>query len=448
MKLRKQPLALAVALAVGGLSGGAHAQALCRPDNTVPFTASAVNPISGFADSVTDSEGVSLIICTDSVDGQGNPPPCFFDPPIANNAQSQATGFGAEGFWFLSDNLFTTTGPAAIDALVVGATEAAYLTETPRNGDQFPFTRLRIRIDVTVPGIYTVLHPWGEKRYTVNAVVDDRGRDLKREINDTIDVEFAPNGSRTGSVGPWLRWDPAVGPAAPAGYIGDGLTPHTVVGSACGRNHVQVLATRLDGTTPLAIDPTDADGDGSTASYTNRLFTVAGKIAPRGITPLNVTNAYYSRGTGQSFSVFATAPTTATVTATPGGALATDGQGRFFLNVAQGGTLPASVTVTAANAAQGNEPAPPQTVLLKDLVTVGSALATCSGTPRSCSLTVNASSSDQVQPPQLNLVIGSAAYPLTNGSVTVTGLTVLPAAATVTSAAGGTGSQPVTVQNP
>jgi hypothetical protein len=32
--------------------------------------------------------------------------------------------------------------------------------------------------------------------------------------------------------------------------------------------------------------------------------------------------------------------------------------------------------------------------------------------------------------------------------VTVTGLTVLPAAATVTSAAGGTGSQPVTVQNP
>ena len=447
MTMRMKPLALALALACAAASSP-MAQTLCRPDNTTPFTAGAVDPVHGFANTVTDSEGVSLVICTDSVDGLGNPPPCFFDPVIAGNAQSEASGFGGEGFWFLADNLITTTGAAAIDALVVMATESAYLTETPAAGEQFSFTRLRVRIDVTVPGIYTVQYPWGEKRYTVNSVVDDRNRPIAREINETTDIEFTPNGVRTGSVGPWLRWNPAVAPAAPAGYIGDGTTLHGVVGSPCGRNFVRISATTLNGTTPLAIDPTDADGDGSTSAISNPLFTVMGKLAPQGTTPLTVTGAYYSRSAGQSISLFATAPSTATVTATPGGTLAGDGTGRFFVRTALA-SVPATVAFNASNAAQGNGPAPTQNVPITDLVTVGSASAVCSGTPRSCTLNVSATSSDQAASgaPTLSLLLGSSATPLVDGALSLSGLSVLPAAVTIQSSAGGVGSKPLTVVN-
>jgi hypothetical protein len=42
------------------------------------------------------------------------------------------------------------------------AAEAAFNTETPAASDQFPFTRLRLRMDVPAAGIYTVTHPYGE----------------------------------------------------------------------------------------------------------------------------------------------------------------------------------------------------------------------------------------------------------------------------------------------
>ena len=70
-------------------------------------------------------------------------------------------------------------------------------------------------------------------------------------INDTQDVGCltAPCGdfagladSGDGGVGDsFLRWDPAVAPAAPAGYLGDAVTAHRVVGSPLGRNHVSVV---------------------------------------------------------------------------------------------------------------------------------------------------------------------------------------------------------------
>lgn len=452
MTMHPRPLALALAIsATWAGPGAALAQTLCRPDNTTPFTASGVNPQNGFATQVVDSEGVALVICTDSVDGQGNPPPCFFDPVIPGNPTSQASGFGGEGFWFLAESAFATTGPAAVDALVVMATEAAYTTGVPAPNDQFSFTRLRIRVDVLQPGIYTVEHPWGLRQFTVTSVVDERGRPVSREINDTVDVEFTPDGSRAGIVGPWLRWDPAVAPAAPAGYIGDGVTPHAVIGSPCGRNLVRVRATALDGTTPLAIDPDDADRDGSTAAYASRQFVVQGKLAPQAITPLTVTGATYARGSGAAtLSLFATAPTTAVVSAQPGGTLRGDGSGRHFA-ATDVSTLPATVAFTATNAAGGNAPSPVQHVPLTDLVTIGQARAQCTAAPRTCTLDVTASSSDQTpaSPPTLTLALpGGTTVTLVNGAARVSGLSVLPAAVTVRSSAGGVASKPLTVINP
>jgi hypothetical protein len=452
MTMHPRPLALALAVAATLAGpGAALAQTLCRPDNTTPFTAGPVDPAHGFATQVVDSEGVALVICTDSVDGQGNPPPCFFDPVIPGNAQSEASGFGGEGFWFLAESAFATTGANAVDALVVMATEAAYATGVPAPGDQFSFTRLRIRVDVTQPGIYTIQHPWGQRQYTVTSVVDDRGRAIAREINETVDVEFTPNGSRAGIVGPWLRWDPAVAPAAPAGYIGDGLTPHAVIGSPCGRNLVRISATALDGTTPLAIDPTDVDRDGSTSAYASRQFTVQGKLAPQGITPLTVTGATYARTTGAAtLSLHATAPSTATVTATPGGNLRGDGNGRHFI-ASDVTTLPATVAFTATNPSLGNAPSPVQHVPLTDLVTITRAQAQCTAAPRTCTLEVMASSSDQAPAslPTLTLALpGGTTTTLVNGAASVSGLTVLPATVTVRSSAGGISSKPLTVINP
>jgi hypothetical protein len=210
---------------------------------------------------------------------------------------------------------------------------------------------------------------------------------------------------------------------------------------------VRISATTLDGSTPLAIDPTDADRDGSTSAISNPLFSVMGKRAPQGVTPLTVTGAYYSRAAGQSISLFATAPSTATVTATPGGTLRGDGTGRFFGSAAVT-AIPATVAFSASNAAQGNAPAPTQNVPVTDLVTIGSASAVCSGSPRSCTLNVSATSSDAVGAPALNLLLGTTATPLVNGSVSVPGLTVLPATVTVQSSAGGVGVKPLTVTTP
>ncbi len=436
--MKKRPLAAALALAIGVMASPL-AQAVCRPGNALPFTAGPASAVHGFAEQVVDSEGVALVICTDSVDGQGNPPPCFFDPVIPGNATSEANGFGGEGFWFLSENTITTTGAAAVNALVVMATEAAYATEVPAPNDQFAFTRLRIRMDIAQPGIYTVAYPWGVKQY----VVTTTGR---RVVNETTDTEFTPGGSRTGTVGPWLRWDPTVTPAAPEGYIGDGLTPHRVIGSPCGQNFVRISATTMDGRTPIAIDPTDADRDGSTSGITNLLFTVQGKLAPQAITPLAINGAYYAREAGNiSVTAFATAPSTASLMATPGGNMSSDGNGRFFSSLSVT-AVPTSVQVTANNASQGNSPNT-QNLPVTDLVTISRAQAVCSGTPRSCALSVNATSSDKIATgaPTLTLTLNNA--PLAGGAISVNGLSVLPATVTVTSSAGGQAVKPLTVIN-
>ena len=444
--MKHRPLAVAIALACG-LTASPLVQALCRPDNVKPFQSSAADaPTHGFANTVTDSEGVSLVICTDSVTNDGNPPPCFFDPVVPGNAESERSGFGGEGFWFLSQNTIATTGANAIDALVVMATEAAYLAEVPNPGEQFSFTRLRIRIDVTQPGMYTVHHPWGSKQYIVDAVVDDRGRPIRREINDTTDIEFRPaNSNNTGSVGPWLRWDTPL-PAGYEGYIGDGQTPHSVTGSPCNQNFVRIEARALNGN-PLAIDAADQDGDGRSDQITNRLFVVQGKLAPVQITPLVVEQSHYARSSAGnvSLNVFATAPSTASVIAEPGGTMLSAGDGYHF--TAQSvASVPTSVTVKATGAMAASQPST-VTVPVTDMVNISRAQATCSGTPRTCSLAVDATSSDRsaTAAPTLNLTYNGAR--LASGTVTVPGLRVLPSSVTVKSSAGGSATRPVTVVN-
>ena len=163
-------------------------------------------------------------------------------------------------------------GPDGQEISISFDIEAAYLSPT----EPITFGRIQVGLDHVEPnGVYTIEHPFGTDTWTAepNGTLLGGKRAAQRiETNGTFD------GTLTSPIGPFLRWDTG----APAGYIGDGITPHTVVGGT-DRNFVRVtgpglpalgLTTDLfviegrlfDPTqvipTPPAPSPPDADGDG------------------------------------------------------------------------------------------------------------------------------------------------------------------------------------------
>jgi hypothetical protein len=457
--MTQRKLAAAIALILGVAASPLMA-AVCKPNAATPFSASAPDAVNGFPRVIADSEGVSLVICNPKSDPT-NIGGCFFDPVIPGNAFSEAIGFGAEGFWFLSEANFADPQGAGYNVLLVMGAEAAFAAEIPNPGEQFPFTRLRVRIDAPVAGVYKLTHPYGSKEWVVTAP----GR---RAINDTTDIQFfaAPNvvledgdvPARTnrGVVGPWLRWTTSAADGlqpgeqlAPEGFLGDGATPHTVVGSPCGTNYAELTVTDLN--TGALI-----------TRFRSDRFTVQGLMAPDAerITPLVIDNAYYAKNGSQvDLHVFSTAPTTASVNAraidvTGGietemaaGPLLTENTGRFYqsFRVSDTGNLPEAVIVQASNLPIS--PARSQRVVVTDLVTIGSASASCAAATTNCTVNVTATSSDPDA--QLTLDLGGGrtfnAQAAAGASFSVPGLSALPASVKVSSDRKGSASKPLTI---
>ena len=67
-----------------------------------------------------------------------------------------------------------------------------------------------------------------------------------------------------GEIGVFLRWDPAVLPAAPAGYLGDPNVLHRVTGSPANTNYFRIAGPNVGGA-------------GVNTIQTN-LFSVSGKL--------------------------------------------------------------------------------------------------------------------------------------------------------------------------
>ena len=393
----------------------------CPDDGATLINIGPVNPNNGFPQFVVDSNGLSLELCLDSTPpGSGLPPNCFYDPPDPANPFSAQIGFGAEGFWWAADATIDAATPAGpISAILVQAVEAAFLTETPADGDQFPFTRLRIRIDVPVAGTYLVTHPYGQITYVVGAADLGPGN----EILDSFDIQFFANSVHQGRVGPFLVWDPAFLPLAPAGFVGDGAADHRVTGSPCDTNFFQI------------------EGPGGINVSTN-LFVVQGKLSTN--FGLAVDRATYTRiadGSG-SIDVFASSVPDQTLVVDDGislTAMTGDGTGKYFASIPFT-TLPAGITVT-------NVTDDPDTVLtpaLTDLVTITSAEYDFDLITNE--LTVSAVSSDAEPPlPTLTaegfgaLVAGTGSFPAD----------IPPAAVTVSStkdgSEGGSDTEPVVV---
>ncbi|NUR07476.1 MAG: chitobiase/beta-hexosaminidase C-terminal domain-containing protein [Nocardioidaceae bacterium] len=194
---------------------------------------------------------------------------CLDDPlcpvvgelPDASKPLSYPDNFPDESFWWSGEAAIAV--PGGPSSLLVLAQEAAFGgAGAVVPGEQISFARLRIRLDDVVPDAkYTVTSPYGVDVVTA----DDRGR---ARMTEDIGCAAAPctwKESLDGRVGPFLRWDPAVAPAAPVGYVGNPLVEHQVVGSPRGTNFFR-------------IEGPDIGGPGVNRVETD-LFTVQGRLA-------------------------------------------------------------------------------------------------------------------------------------------------------------------------
>jgi hypothetical protein len=216
-----------------------------------------INTATGFPAYVQDVNGVKLDLYL-----------LFADPVILDNPWSVTTGFGAEGFFYMAESRMDLPGGGR--ALLVLAVEAAYGAGPPMNGDQFLFSRVRIRIDAPENGTYTVKHPWGQKTFVVDTVD-------KRNINDTFDFGglVPPCTGQTPCFGgpagferllisptPWVFLTAA---NANATFIGDGATETTVSGGL-NDNVFRIEGPNIGGNGINFIE--------------NPLFIVSGHLAP------------------------------------------------------------------------------------------------------------------------------------------------------------------------
>ncbi len=189
----------------------------------------------------------------------------------------------------------------------------------------------RIRMTVTsglCPGQdYSFVTPYGTTILTANAnggIARNRGTEdvgCTPVAPDTCDFTVALSSRVLGS---FLRWDPAVAPPAPAGYIGDGVTLHKVIGAPyspdgitpanyfqindstgtqVGKTSVFSVVGKLQG--PLEADP--AKGDLGVVPIGTTSPTQTMLLKNTGITPLTITSASVAGTDAADFTATTTA---------------------------------------------------------------------------------------------------------------------------------------------
>jgi hypothetical protein len=219
-----------------------------------------VDPVSTLPQWYQDANGLQLQPCL-------TPGTCATILPNPAAPPSFPNNWPAETFYWNATAKMPTGGTG--NATLTLATEAAFLNGVVA-GQGTAISRIRITITGgLVPGAtYKVTEPYGVETLTADALgaarfTEDAGCGVPSCAFTT------PIGGR---VGPWLRWDPAVAPAPPAGYIGNFAVPHAVTGSPLGTNFFR-------------IDGPNVGGPGVNAVQTN-LFQLQGQtVGPGGVPP-------------------------------------------------------------------------------------------------------------------------------------------------------------------
>src|SRR5207249_2342423 len=207
------------------VAGNARAQVCNAP---LPEVSTAIIPANGFPLYYVDANGLALQPCL-NLAGCGALAGTLPNPlaPISFPAN-----FPPESFYARAVAKLTA---GTVSGLYTAALEGTFFNGVVAAGNQMVFTRVRTRVaGLQAGGVYTVTHPYGVTTLTADAL---------GVINDTVTVgaipiSLLPSAFSLALAGPvgstFLTWDTA----PPAGFIGDGLTPHTITAcngaGACG----------------------------------------------------------------------------------------------------------------------------------------------------------------------------------------------------------------------
>jgi hypothetical protein len=429
-RTRSLVLGGAVLLCLVAMSGVAVGAIVGTPNSGHLVAVGPTSGDNGFPVWYKDDTGLRLEPCVDPKDRFCPSNTTAGVIPDTTKPVSFPDNFPNEFFYQLAQSTFTL--PNGNKALGVFNLEASFAGPTPVKpaaGQQIVFGRIRFRMDGLQPGAtYTITHPYGV----------DQVQAVNGSINYTEDVGLAPGqfGDALNSrIGPFLKWDPQVPPAAPAGYIGDGATPHAITGSPYNTNVFRIQGPGVgSGVTGANACPT-----ASNDCIQSTLFTVQGKIATTA--GVNVDRATYSRAAGASggtLDVFAASETGPQSLQVSGSGLSTTrlrGEaGHYEARVPFTGPPPAKVTVTNV----GDVPATSKDAAITDAVTSSAVYDADAQT-----LTIKAESSDKASPPALTAT-GFGALGA-DGSLVVNTVSGTPANVTITSSAGGSVTVPVTM---
>jgi hypothetical protein len=421
------------AVAIAGPSGSIVGGADSTDNANGLIKHGPANPAHGFPDWYRDSNGIELEPCLDARDPNCNAPPVpdpAAEPTFPDN-------FPDEFFYMLADANLTANGGNPV--LAEYALEGAFGAGPVKAGDQMVFgrTRYRIRGGLQPDTQYKITNPYGVDYVQTDAnatelfVTEDAGASV-----GVFDAVF------DGQVGPFLRW---TGNDAPAGYVGDPGTLHTVTGSPYKTNFVKMEGPGIGG----AGNPNPCPGQEATGSpdciYTEQ-FSLTGKLSTKG--GVDVARTAYSRAAdGSHIQLDAMAESKAgqdivvqdsvvgTARRFPITALRGEG-GRYFAHLDVQGSLPDTVDIVN----RGDIPATVKHVKPVDHLT-GTAVYDTDANE----LKVQAESSDKTSAPVLKV------QTFANTPIGETGVATIPTPAPgdsvrVTSTQGGVVNLPVQVQ--
>ena len=351
--------AAALLLTTAGLSSAVAATQVTVKN---PGHLTAVGPVNteyGFPSWYEDSTKTRVELCLDAEN-----PLCGFlpgDVPDESKPISFPDNFPDEAFYMLAGSGLDLPGGGR--AVLVLGLEAAF-ANTVTAGDQVVFGRQRVVVKGG-PANSTLefKHPYG------TITIDTDGAGDGKLVEDISPAAGNFTTALKSNVGPFLKWDPAVAPAAPEGYLGDPNQEHAVTGSPMDYNKFSVTGGGLN----LETDQFGLQGKIST----NRGVSADGAIHNGDMIDVFATSGPDAQlqVDGQG-SVFETTPMVSDA-----------GSGRYYARIKLNGTAPESIKITNI----GDKPASSSIVKVAKPSSVAITKATFDGT----ALTVAAVSSEE-----------------------------------------------------